>query len=87
MEGCGGKVSHDGLQGSDPLDPCPNSISARTISLPLSDIISQTEQDSYLMPRLDKKIAPHTSCAHFVWMVLPQSALVCDSLRSGVSGR
>lgn len=56
MEGCGGKVSHDGLQGSDPLDPCPNSISARTISLPLSDIISQTEQDSYLMPKLEKKL-------------------------------
>lgn len=61
MEGCGGKVSHDGLQGSDPLDPCPNSISARTISLPLSDIVSQTEQDSYLMPRLEKKLH-HTKC-------------------------
>lgn len=65
MEGCGGKVSHDGLQGSDPLDPCPNSISARTISLPLSDIISQTEQDSYLMPRLEKNLH-HTLPVHIL---------------------
>lgn len=74
----GGRWVTHGLQGSDPLDPCPNSISARTISLPLSDIISKTEQDSYLLPKLENNSHhTHTSCSPFVWIVLPQLVPVC----------
>lgn len=64
----GGRWVTHGLQGSDPLHPCPNSISVRTISLPLSDIISKTEQDSYLMPKMEKKNC--TTYTHFLFSFL-----------------
>lgn len=50
----GGRWVTRRLQGSDPLDLWPNSISPSTISLPLSDIISQAKQNSYPMPALEK---------------------------------
>lgn len=56
----GGRWVTRRLQGSDPLDLWPNSISPSTISLSLSDIISQAMRDSYPMPALGKKIATHT---------------------------
>lgn len=55
----GGRWVTGRLQGSDPLNLCPNSISPSIISLPLSDIISQAKQDSHTMPTLEK-IATHT---------------------------
>ena len=57
----GGRWVTRRLQGSDPLDLWPNSISPSTISLPLSDIISQAMRDSYPMP--EKKKLQHT---HFL---------------------